>query len=101
MALNYQLFCDCCFFLFQDDSNNGLRQGSKTTQSYGRHMKHKQRPPRGMYLNKEDLVAIATGPPGQGEAILKQLEAENVALKRTVSDGDGWQVEGGGGGGAV
>ena len=46
-----------------------------------------------MYLNKNDLLGIATGPPGQGEAILKQLEAEIVSLKRTVSpmlNSDNW-----------
>ncbi|XP_074662552.1 REST corepressor 1-like [Tubulanus polymorphus] len=52
----------------------------------GRHnpIKHKRKPPRGIYLNKEDLIAMATGPSGQGDAILKQLEAEIISLKRQV-----------------
>lgn len=47
-------------------------------------MKNKRKPPRGMYLNYDDLIAIATGPPGQGEALLKQLDTELVSLKRQV-----------------
>ena len=39
-----------------------------------------------MFLNYDDLVAIATGPPGQGEAILKQLDAEIVTMKRQVQN---------------
>ena len=38
-----------------------------------------------MYLDLHDLNAIATGPPGQGAALLKNLDAEIVSLKRTVS----------------
>ena len=48
-------------------------------------IRNKLKAPRGMYLNYDDLMAIATGPPGQGEAILKQLDAELVSLKRHVS----------------
>lgn len=39
-----------------------------------------------MYLSKEDLLALATGPPGQGEALLTQLDAELVQLKRSVQN---------------
>ena len=39
-----------------------------------------------MYLNNADLVALATGPPGQGEALLKQLDVEHVQLMRTVQN---------------
>ena len=38
-----------------------------------------------MYLDAHDLNAIATGPPGQGAALLKNLDAEIVSLKRSVS----------------
>lgn len=48
--------------------------------------KHKRKPPRGMFLNNEDLQSIVTGPPGQGEAILKSLDSELVSLKRQVSE---------------
>ena len=33
-----------------------------------------------------DLLALATGPPGQGDALLKQLDAELVQLKRHVQN---------------
>ena len=37
-----------------------------------------------MYLNQEDLMVIATGPPGQGEELLRNLDTELVQLKRQV-----------------
>ena len=48
-------------------------------------MKHKRKPPRGMYLNKEDIQAMVTGPAGQPEALVKALDTELVTLKRAVS----------------
>ena len=47
-------------------------------------MRSKRKPPRGMYLNQECLMSVATGPPGQGDTILKQYEVELVELKRQV-----------------
>ncbi|XP_037873192.1 REST corepressor 1 isoform X2 [Bombyx mori] len=54
----------------------------------------KHRLPRGIYINHDDLVAMATGPqpgelpqPGlinQGEAILKSMDREIISLKRQV-----------------
>ena len=38
-----------------------------------------------MYVNHDDLVALATGPPSQGEALLKSMEREIVSYKRVVS----------------
>lgn len=46
----------------------------------------KRRPPRGMCLQYEDLVAMATGPQGQGDAILRAMDSELVALKRQVQN---------------
>ena len=43
------------------------------------------RPPKGMYINHDDLVALATGPSVQGEQILKSMEREIVSYKRVVS----------------
>jgi len=43
-------------------------------------------PPKGMHINHEDLVALATGPPGQGEALLRALDREIVSNKRTVQN---------------
>ena len=47
-------------------------------------MRNKRKPPRGMYLSQEDMMTIATGPTGQGDSILKQLDSELVSLKRMV-----------------
>lgn len=49
-------------------------------------MKAKRKPPRGMYLNKEDLQAMISGPPGQPEALVKALDTELVTLKRQVQN---------------
>ena len=48
-------------------------------------IKSKRKPPRGMYLSHEDLKTIALGPPGQGDAVLKSMDSEVVALKRQVN----------------
>lgn len=46
----------------------------------------KRRPPRGMCLQYPDLVTMATGPQGQGDAILRAMDSELVALKRQVQN---------------
>jgi len=48
--------------------------------------RNSDKPPRGMHINHEDLVALATGPPGQGEQLLKALDREIVSYKRTVQN---------------
>ncbi|KAK7104924.1 REST corepressor 3-like [Littorina saxatilis] len=54
----------------------------------GRHnpIKHKRKPPKGMYLDAADLLAMVTGPPGQSQAILKALDGDIVTLKRQVQN---------------
>ncbi|CAG4961831.1 unnamed protein product [Colias eurytheme] len=57
-------------------------------------VRYKHRLPRGIYINHDDLVAMATGPqpgdppqPGlvnQGEAMLKSMDREIISLKRQV-----------------
>ena len=37
-----------------------------------------------MYVNHDDLVALATGPATQGEQLLKAMDREIVSYKRTV-----------------
>lgn len=71
----------------REESKNSLRTslGAKKPDSHAR-LKNKRRPPRGMFLNSDDLVAVLSGPPGQAEAILKQLDAELVSLKRQVQN---------------
>ncbi|XP_052770261.1 REST corepressor 1-like isoform X2 [Mya arenaria] len=49
-------------------------------------MKHRRKPPRGMYLQAEDLKSMVTGPQGQAEALLKNLDSELVAAKRSVQN---------------
>ena len=80
-----------CHYSFQKEErkSNGFTYmrptpGSKKMDLHSR-MRNRRKPPRGMYMNQEDLMAIATGPPGQGEMLLRQLDGELVALKRQVS----------------
>ncbi|KAJ9584322.1 hypothetical protein L9F63_021322, partial [Diploptera punctata] len=54
-------------------------------------LRHKRKPPRGMYINHDDLVAMATGPPAlapanQGDQMLKAMDREIVSLKRQVQN---------------
>lgn len=44
----------------------------------------KRKPPRGMYINHDDLVIISSDTPQNGEVILKALDREIVSLKRQV-----------------
>ncbi len=48
-------------------------------------MKNGGKPPRGMYINHDDLVTLATGPALQGDTLLKGMDREIVSLKRNVS----------------
>ena len=48
-------------------------------------MKNNSRPPKGMYINHDDLVTMATGPNTQGEHLLKSMDREIVSYKRVVS----------------
>lgn len=45
----------------------------------------KRKPPRGMYINLDDLLSIAKKP-GQGDAILKVLDEEVNNIKRQVQN---------------
>lgn len=45
--------------------------------------RHKRRPPRGMYINHDDLAAVATGP--AGNLMLRAMDRELEALQRQVS----------------
>ncbi|BES92865.1 Rest corepressor [Nesidiocoris tenuis] len=44
----------------------------------------KRKPPRGMYINHDDLVMISTDNSQEGDAMLKSLDREIVSLKRQV-----------------
>lgn len=52
----------------------------------GRHIpaRSKRKPPRGMHLNYDDLVAIVNGTTGDGDSILRSMDSEIVSFKRQV-----------------
>ncbi|OQR77728.1 REST corepressor 2-like [Tropilaelaps mercedesae] len=50
----------------------------------GEDLKKQKKPPKGMYLNYQDLISISAGPVGQGDAILKALDYELCSLKQQV-----------------
>ena len=49
-------------------------------------MKNNSRPPKGMYINHDDLVTMATGPNTQGEHLLKSMDREIISYKRVVQN---------------
>ncbi|XP_034235804.1 REST corepressor 3-like isoform X2 [Thrips palmi] len=49
-------------------------------------LRHKRKPPRGMFINHDDLTAMASGPAGQGEQMLRTMDREIVSLKRQVQN---------------
>ena len=72
----------------KDEVKTPMRSGPSLLKKPEMHPRnrHKKKPPRGMYLVHADLIALATGPVGQGEALLKQLDGELVQLKRQVQN---------------
>lgn len=64
------------------------KDGSKAggSQKYNSILKNSGKPPKGMYVNHDDLVALATGPATQGEQLLKAMDREIVSYKRTVQN---------------
>lgn len=46
--------------------------------------RHKRKPPRGMYLDHEDLVTFSGEPEIQSDTVLKGMDGEIIALKRLV-----------------
>ncbi|KAK9498260.1 hypothetical protein O3M35_002939 [Rhynocoris fuscipes] len=46
----------------------------------------KRKPPRGMYINHDDLVVLSAETPQHGDVILKAMEREIVSLKRQVQN---------------
>jgi len=47
-------------------------------------MRGRSSPPKGMYINHDDLMLIATGSSSRSEQIMKTLEREIISLKRAV-----------------
>jgi len=59
------------------------KDGLKATRNVFR---NSTKPPKGMHINHDDLVALATGPHGQGEVLLKSLDTEILDSKRSVQN---------------
>merc|ERR1712226_119087 len=64
------------------------KDGSKGggIQKYNSLMKNNGKPPKGMCVNHDDLVSLATGPSTQGEQLLKGMDREIVSFKRIVQN---------------
>ncbi|XP_059484606.1 REST corepressor 1 isoform X2 [Neocloeon triangulifer] len=81
--------CTTCYSYYK--RTGGLRPTTGPIRREGRPIPHnilrnKRKPPRGMYINHDDLVGMATGPAGQGENMLKAMDREIVSLKRLVQN---------------
>lgn len=48
--------------------------------------RNSSQPPKGMHINHDDLVGLATGPAGQGETLLRAHDREIVSYKRLVQN---------------
>nr|XP_046269879.1 REST corepressor 1 [Scatophagus argus] len=53
----------------------GLKTGSKASQRL------KKRPPRGMFLNQEDVISLSTSSP---QGFIRQLDCQLVSIKRQI-----------------
>ncbi|VVC39452.1 Hypothetical protein CINCED_3A024564 [Cinara cedri] len=77
------LMCGTCYEHFRR-TNGGIRPTLGPPRPNNRHLnvaRNKRQPPRGMYVNHDDLEAIATEPRSQGENILVAMDDEVVSLK--------------------
>lgn len=83
---NKGLLCNTCYSFWQKTGTMKTKRPSDP--SFTRHSltKQKRKPPRGMYIDKDDLESLANGPPGTGETLLRSLDQEIVALKRQVQN---------------
>jgi hypothetical protein len=77
-------------FIFMNYRRTGvMRSAGPNRHDHGQHrhnpMKHKRKPPRGMFIIADDLSLFTSGPPVQAESVLKNAEAELVSLKRQVN----------------
>jgi len=93
-ATNKGEMCGTCHQYFnrtghvRPTTGPGRKDGSKAggTQKYNALLKNSGKPPKGMYINHDDLVSLATGPSSQGEQLLKSMDREVVSYKRTVQN---------------
>ncbi|CAG2230245.1 REST corepressor 1-like [Mytilus edulis] len=80
--------CNSCFQYWR--RTGVMRSAGPNRHDHGQHrhnpMKHKRKPPRGMFIIAEDLSLFTSGPPAQADAVLKNAEADLVSLKRQVQN---------------
>ncbi|XP_011549818.2 REST corepressor 1 isoform X1 [Plutella xylostella] len=91
---NSQRLCQACLVHARRTGSMRPLCGPAGRRGPGGKQRFKHRLPRGIYINHDDLVAMATGPqpgeptqPGlvnQGDAMLKAMDREIVSLKRQV-----------------
>ncbi|XP_060853913.1 REST corepressor 2-like isoform X3 [Rhopalosiphum padi] len=75
--------CGTCQSHF-NRTNGGIRPTLGPPRPNNRHLnvaRNKRLPPRGMYVNHDDLQSIASGSNGQGDTILLTMDDEVVSLK--------------------
>lgn len=84
------MLCNACFSHWRRTGsmkpNAGPSKAGKPTEGPSIMEKQTRKPPRGMFVNREDLTLLATGPPGTGDATLKLLDQEIVSLKRQAQN---------------
>ncbi|XP_022912763.1 REST corepressor 1 isoform X2 [Onthophagus taurus] len=75
--------CNSCYLHWRRTGllrpTSGPTGGKRGAPLVGR---HKRKPPRGMYINHDDLAAMATG--GAGVLMLKAMDRERDALQRQI-----------------
>lgn len=83
---NKGLLCNTCHSFWQKTGTMKTKRPSDP--SFSRHIltKQKRKPPRGMYIDRADLEALANGQQGTGENLLRSLDQEIVTLKRQVQN---------------
>lgn len=80
--------CNSCYQYWR--RTGVMRSAGPNRHDHGQHrhnpMKHKRKPPRGMFIVAEDLSLFTAGPPAQADTVLKNAEADLVSLKRQVQN---------------
>lgn len=58
--------------------------GKRPRNTAGGGEKHKRKPPRGMYINHDDIVTLASNPNTESDRLLSSMDREVVALMSQV-----------------
>lgn len=58
--------------------------GKRPRNAPGGGEKHKRKPPRGMYINHDDIVTLASNPTAESDQLLSSMDREVVALMSQV-----------------